>query len=236
MPLLAVIPAYNEAASLPGVVRELRAHFPRLDILIVDDRSEDGTRGTLEALGVRWLSLPCHLGLGGAMRAGLHYARGAGFDTVVRLDGDGQHRADQIEHLLEPIREGMAEAVQGSRYLHRSARRGGPRRLGQRTLAAVLSVLLGRRVTDPTSGFWAFSPRAVRILGEHHPTGYPEPELLLFLKRNGLAVAEVAVEMRDRVTGRSSLTAPRMGLALARVLLAMVVVPLRASVGGARHD
>ncbi len=86
-------------------------------------------------------------------------------------------------------------------------------------------------MTDPTSGLWAFGPRAVRILAEHHPTGYPEPELLLFLRRNRLTLVQVAAEMRPRHAGRTSLRAFRAGLALARVLLAMVVIPLRPPVG-----
>jgi hypothetical protein len=104
------------------------------------------------------------------------------------------------------------------------------RRAGQYLLAPLLSLVVGRRVTDPTSGFWAFGPRAVRLLSEHHPTGYPEPELLLLLSRNGLRVVEVPIEMRERSGGRSSLTIRRAGVALARVLLAVVIVPLRARV------
>ena len=90
----------------------------------------------------------------------------------------------------------------------------------------------GRRVTDPTSGFCAFGRRAIAILAEHHPTGYPEPELQLFLSRNQLAVVEVPVSDRPRLSGTTSLTAGRATAAGARVLLAMIVVPLRARVAG----
>jgi hypothetical protein len=229
--VLAVVPAHDEEPNLRGLVDEIRRHRPELEILVVDDHSRDGTPETLAGLGVRWLRLPQHLGLGGAIRAGLRYARQLGYDTVVRLDGDGQHRPDQLEHLLVPLRRGEADAVQGSRYAgaasHRSRRM---RRAGQYLLAPLLSLVVGRRVTDPTSGFWAFGPRAVRLLSEHHPTGYPEPELLLLLSRNGLRVVEVPIEMRERSGGRSSLTIRRAGVALARVVLAVVIVPLRARV------
>ena len=165
------------------------------------------------------------------MRAGLRYARLTGHDTVVRVDGDGQHRPDQIERLLRPIRDARADAVQGSRYSGGTSYASqGVRRLGQRLLGLLLSAIMRQRVTDPTSGFWAFGPRAVRLLADHHPTGYPEPELLLLLSRNRLTVTEVPIEMRGRLAGRSSLTLARAGLALARVLLAVVVVPLRAPV------
>jgi len=68
------------------------------------------------------------------------------------------------------------------------------------------------------------------VLADHHPAGYPEPELLLFLRRNGLRVAFVPVAMRRRAAGRTSLTATRAAWASWRLLLALIVVPLRAAV------
>jgi hypothetical protein len=90
--------------------------------------------------------------------------------------------------------------------------------------------LTGRPVTDPTSGLWAFGPQAVALLADHHPSGYPEPELRLFLSRNGLSMVEVPVQMRARPAGHTSLTARRLGAAVARLLLHLVVVPLRTAV------
>jgi glycosyltransferase involved in cell wall biosynthesis len=234
---LVLIPARNEALNLPKVIAELRRCRPEADILVVDDASNDDTTDVLPGLGVYWLRLAQPLGIGGAMRAGLRYARILGHNLVVRLDGDGQHRPDQIERLLRPIREAGADAVQGSRYTGDVGYASqGVRRLGQRVVAFILSTGAGDRVTDPTSGIWAFGPRAVRILADHHPTGYPEPELRLFLRRNRLAVAEAPVQMRGRLAGRSSLTVPRAWLAGARVVLAMVVVPLRAIVEAPARD
>ena len=91
-------------------------------------------------------------------------------------------------------------------------------------------------MTDPTSGFWLFGPKALRLLGGHHPAGYAEPELLLFLDRNNLCVTEVPIRMRPRTAGRTSLTAARTVLAFARTVLAFVVVPFRQMVEGQAHD
>jgi glycosyltransferase involved in cell wall biosynthesis len=230
-PCLVVVPAFNEAASLPSVVAEIRRHRPDLPLLVIDDASTDDTPACLAELRVPSLRLTQRLGVGGAMRAGLRYALSRGYDFVVRLDGDGQHDPLEIAALLEPIEAGAADAAQGSRYdgVDRyptpTLRRG-----GQRMLAASLAALTGQRVTDPTSGFWGFGPRAVRLLEGHHPTGYPEPELRLLLHRNGLRTVEVPARMRSRVAGRTSLDAPRAALALSRVLMALVVVPLRRTV------
>src|SRR5207245_2958654 len=83
----------------------------------------------------------------------------------------------------------------------------------------------------PTSGFCVMGPRAVRVLAEHHPTGYPEPELRLFLSRNALSVVEVPVRERSRLSGKTSLTPRRVTAAGARVALALIIVPLRCRVG-----
>lgn len=223
---IAVIPAFNEAASLPAVIAELRSQGSNLDVLVVDDGSTDRTRLLLPELGVSWLELPERLGVGTAMRTGLRCAVRAGYEFAVRVDGDGQHRAGDIDRLLGPILTGTADVAIGSRRMAGDARSGGPWLL-RRTLELCLSILTSARVTDPTSGFYAIGPRALRVLAEHHPTGYPEPELRLFLSRNRLRVEEVPVIGRPRLGGTTSLTAARLTTAAARVLLAIVIVPVR---------
>ncbi len=234
--VLCLIPAHNEAASLQAVVWELRTCRPDFDVLVIDDGSTDDTAALLERLDVRWLHFPERMGIGGAMRAGLRYAARLGYDAVVRIDGDGQHRADDIDRLIAPIREGRADVVLGSRYAGLGADSERPARPTQRLLAACLSALTRGRVTDPTSGFCVVGPRAIRLLAEHHPTGYPEPELRLFLSRNALNVVEVPVRARPRLGGRTSLTAARLTAAGARVALALIVVPLRCRVKESAGD
>ena len=121
------------------------------------------------------------------MRIGLRYALRRGYEFAVRVDGDGQHPAGEIDRLLGPIMRGAADVAIGSRHLTGAARSRGPWLL-RRALEFCLSMLTSARVTDPTSGFYAIGPRALPVLAEHHPTGYPEPELRLFLSRNRLRV------------------------------------------------
>jgi glycosyltransferase involved in cell wall biosynthesis len=234
--ILGLIPAFNEAATLPAVIAEVRDNHPDLDLMVIDDGSTDGTLDAIAPLGIRWMRLPERMGIGSAMRAGLRYAARRGYDAAVRLDGDGQHRASDIHHMLAPIRAGRADVVLGSRYTSSTRHLSRQGRLVKRVLSVCLTALTGRVVTDPTSGFCALGPRAVRLLAEHHPTGYPEPELRLFLDRNGLRVVEVPVEARSRLGGRTSLTPFRITAAGARFLLAMVIVPFRSAVGRLERD
>lgn len=232
--VLGVIPAHNEAASLGAVVADIRAVCPALDLLVVDDGSTDETATVLETLGVPSVRLPERMGIGSAMRAGLRYAARLRYDTVVRLDGDGQHRASDIDRVLAPLRDGRADVVLGSRFAEGDRQEPTLVRVTRRALGRCLTAITGRAVTDPTSGFCALGPRAVKLLADHHPTGYPEPELRLLVGRSGLVDVEVPVGAHDRVGGQTSLTALRLAGAAARVVLAMVIVPLRRSIGGDR--
>lgn len=225
--VLTLIPAHNEAANLPSVVGALRQR--RRDVLVVDDGSSDDTVARLQDLGARWLHWPERRGVGCALRAGLRYAARQGYDVVVRLDADGQHDVDDVDRLLAPLYAGRADVVLGSRFAASNrSRHPGPI---QRSLGALLSMITRRTVTDPTSGFWALGPRAVALLAEHHPGGYPEPELHLFLSRNAMRVVEVEVQWRARLHGRSSLTPIRLVGAGARIALAIIIVPFRAPMG-----
>jgi glycosyltransferase involved in cell wall biosynthesis len=231
-PLLVIVPAHNEAASLPSVVAEVRAALPHADLLVVDDGSEDGTQAMLSRAGVASLRFPRRVGVGTAVRAGLVHGFSRGHRVVVRMDGDGQHDPRDIQLIVEPLSRG-ADVVVGTRFQPPSiaADRTTPRRFVQRVLATVLSRVTGRRVTDATSGFCAFGPRAVALLTSRHPPGYPEVELRLLLHREGLEVHEVPVRERPRLAGRTTLTATRLALAAARA--AFAIARFTAPAGGA---
>jgi glycosyltransferase involved in cell wall biosynthesis len=232
---LCLIPVHNEAASLPAVVAEIQEQCPALDIVVVDDGSTDETPAVVAALGVESIRLRERLGVGSAMKAGLRYAFRTGYSSVVRIDGDGQHRAADAGKLLHLVMAGRADAVLGSRYTGASRQRD-LKSLFRALLAWVLSAQTGRRITDPTCGLCAFGRRAIRLLADHHPTGYPEPELLLLLKWAGLQTLEHPIEDRSRFGGQTSLTPPRVVTAVARILLAMVIVPLRRPIGESAGD
>ncbi|HZN12184.1 MAG TPA: glycosyltransferase family 2 protein [Blastocatellia bacterium] len=230
--LVFIVPAYNEQESLPAVVHDLREHYPAAEVVVINDGSTDGTAGIARFLGVTLLDLPYNLGIGGTVQTGLLFAAREGHDVAVQFDGDGQHRADQVARLLRELGRGGCDAVIGSRFLGPSGYRAPlARRVGIAVFRAVNSLVLGRTITDSTSGFRAYNRAAISFLARDYPHDYPEPESVVTLCRHGFEVREVAVEMRERQGGRSSITLWRSLYYMCKVILAIAVGATRRAVG-----
>ena len=221
----AIVPAHNEEGSIAGVVREIRAFDPELEVVVVDDGSVDRTATLAAEAGARVVRLPFNLGIGGAVQTGFKYALANGFDVAVRLDGDGQHDPQELPRLLEPLLAGEADIVVGSRFAARDGhyRASFARGLGIRFFARVVSLLVGQRVTDTTSGFQAVNRRGIALFASDYPHDYPEVEAILMLNAHRLRLHEVPVRMNARGFGRSSIDYPRSAYYMAKVLLAIFV-------------
>ncbi len=226
------MPAFNEEANVGRVIDETRAVDPALDAVVVDDGSFDRTAEDARAHGATVVRLPFNLGIGGAVQTGFRFAFEHGYDLAVRLDGDGQHDPSQLERILAPVVAGEADIAVGSRFAgerdgYRSSR---SRRIGIRLLAWVVSRIVGRRVTDTTSGFQALNHRAIELFAHDYPHDYPEVEATIMVSRHRLRSVEVPVSMRERGGGRSSITALRSVYYMVKVLLAIFVGLFRRNV------
>jgi glycosyltransferase involved in cell wall biosynthesis len=230
--ILVIIPAYNEEASLEHVVKTVRACVPAADIAVVNDGSRDRTPSIIEGLDVIALHLPYRVGVGPAEQTGFRYALRLGYDVVVRNDGDGQHNPAEIPQLLDALRTTDADVVIGSRYLEdRGYVTPRLRYAGIAALAGLVSLLAGARFTDPTSGFRAFSRRAVRFCAAFYPSEYPEPESIVLCTRAGLRVREIPVTMNPRFGGQSSIRTWSSVAYMIKVVLALVMGMLRQAPG-----
>jgi glycosyltransferase involved in cell wall biosynthesis len=235
MRTLVIVPAFNEAKSLPAVAEDLRRHAPDADVCVVDDGSTDGTADVARGLGLGVLRLPLNLGIGGAVQAGYLWAHDHGYDAAVQFDGDGQHDASSMPALLEPIRAGAGDLVVGSRFIGDGAFRSTlARRGGIRYLAGLIRVRCGARVTDSTSGYRAAGRAAIALFARGYPSDYPEPESIAIACRAGLRVVEAPVRMRERAHGASSITLLRSVLYMVKVTVALVLLPVRTRRAGAR--
>jgi glycosyltransferase involved in cell wall biosynthesis len=228
---IAIVPAFNEEESVPAVIEEIRAFDPDFEVVVVDDGSTDGTAAAAVELGAHVVRLPFNLGIGGAVQTGFRYAFENGFHLAVRVDGDGQHDPAQLGTLLGPILADEADIVVGSRFAsdggYRSSR---SRRIGISILAKTLSVIVHRRVTDPTSGFQALNRQAIALFAADYPHDYPEVEAALMVHKHELRMVEVPVQMRERAAGQSSIGALASVYYMVKVMLALFVGLFRKNV------
>lgn len=229
---LAIVPAYNEEASVARVVAEIRAASPEIDVLVVSDGSADRTADVARSAGATVLQLPVNLGIGGAMQTGYLYAARQGYALAVQVDGDGQHDPAELPPLLAAVQSGTADLAVGSRYLADLGYRG-PwlRRFGGWLLGRLVQTLMGQPISDPTSGFRVSNARAIGLFARHYPVDYPEVEALVLLRRRGLTVREFPVRMRARQGGRSSITPLKSVDYMAKVALATLLQGWRPGVG-----
>jgi len=220
---LVVMPAFNEAASVADVIREVREKVPSAQVLVVDDGSRDDTAERARAAGAIVARLPFNLGVGGAMRTGFRYARNNGFDAVVQVDADGQHDPSEVTQLVAGLAD--ADLVLGARFAgvgdYRSS---GPRRWAMIVLSRALSRLTGTRLTDTTSGFRASGPRAISLFAEHYPAEYlgDTIETLVIASRSGLRIEQIPVQMRVRAGGTPSHRPVKAAIYLGRAVLALL--------------
>jgi glycosyltransferase involved in cell wall biosynthesis len=231
MKTLLIVPAWNEAESLPPLLTELRERYPQYDVLVVNDGSSDSTTQAARAGGAWVVELAYNLGVGGAEQTGFMYAQRYDYELVVRLDADGQHPPEEVEAVVRALLNSEADVAIGSRFLEGNGFLSSwPRRVGIRWLALLTSLLTGQRITDSTSGFRAYRRDAFEFLARFSPQDYPEPEGVVLLIRNGFRIREVPIVMHRREMGLSSIRGARTVYYMVKVTLGLLVAALRAPV------
>lgn len=226
--ILVIIPAFNEEESLARVIGLVRDAVPEADIAIVNDGSSDKTGQIADDLGVVVLNLPHNLGIGSAMQTGFIYARRQGYDLAIQVDGDGQHDPREIRELIQHLVGDSVDVVIGSRYIEdRGYITPWPRRIGIIILSSIISMIVGQRITDPTSGFRVINKRTIEFCSKDYPFDYPEPESVVTFKRSRLKVKEIPVTMNPRYGGQSSITPFRSLYYMIKVILAILITLLR---------
>ena len=204
MKLLIIIPAYNEAESLKGVIERLRSTCPQYDYIIVNDGSTDGTMELCEENNYNIINHTANEGLSGAIHTGMKYAIENGYDAALQFDADGQHLSEYIDSMVNCMKESGCDIVIGSRFLN-SKMPFRLRTLGGKIIFHAVRHAANAELSDPTSGMRLFSADIMLLFIENkHFT--PEPDTLAFLIRMGADIREVKVTMEDRMAGQSYLT------------------------------
>lgn len=230
MNILIIIPAFNEEENIRKLIQKIHEvkYKNTVDILVINDHSTDGTSFICKEMGVSVVNLPCNLGIGGAVQTGYKFAALHDYDFAIQVDGDGQHNPEFIESLIEPIIQGNADIVIGSRYINQCGfQSSSMRRLGIRYLKYLINILTGLKITDPTSGYRACSKDIIKLFSINYPKDYPEPESIMYIKRKGFRVSEIPVIMNEREGGKSSINFHRSIYYMIKVSLAIVFDKIR---------
>jgi len=209
-----ILPTYNEAQSLPRMLRQLHAAVPDAAILVVDDNSPDGTGTLADELRASYRHL--HVlhrtgreGLGAAYRAAYVWALDRGYDTLVQMDADGSHQPTDLPRLL--VAALHADVVVGSRWVRGGGAVQWPvkRMLLSRAGSSYAHLMLGLPFKDITGGFRVFSARALRAIdpASVDSRGYCfQIEMLMRANDAGLSVTEVPITFVDRQFGESKMS------------------------------
>jgi dolichol-phosphate mannosyltransferase len=228
MRIVALLPTYNEAENIVPLTEEILALGPGYEVLVVDDNSPDGTWRIVGDMAAReprvhLMHRTTERGRGSAGLAGFRWARDNGADAVIEMDADFSHHPRFIPMLMEPVCAGTADVVVGSRLVEGGAERGRHAARKMITLGAnaYIQVVLGLPVRDCTSGFRAFSRRALeQIPWERMTARGPEivQEVLHEARRHGLAFDEKPILFEERRAGKSTFSAKIMVRSFAYVL------------------
>ncbi len=198
--LSVIIPAYNEQSTVAKIIDRVRAIQLHYEIIVVDDGSTDGTREVLKSLPeAEDLKIFFHdknLGKGAAVRTGIEHASG---DVILIQDADLEYDPREFPQLLQPIAEGRASVVYGSRFL------GGPRKamffthmLGNKFLTLVTSILYDTILSDMETGYKVFKAEVVKSMPLRSRRFEFEPEITARVLRRGIRIYEVPISYNGR--------------------------------------
>ena len=195
-PVLVVIPAYNEAATVAEIVRRVIAHAV-CDAVVVNDASSDDTSAQARAAGAAVIDLPLNLGAWGATQTGMRYAQRNRYATVVTLDADGQHHPESLPAMLAALEQDEVDVVIGT-YTQRLS-------VAKRVAWWYFRLLTGLPVQDFTSGLRAYSRRAARALASREASllDYQDMGVLMLLYQKGFRLRELPTVMSPRKSGMS---------------------------------
>ncbi|HEX8517514.1 MAG TPA: glycosyltransferase family 2 protein [Bacteroidia bacterium] len=232
MKIAIIVPAYNEEIAIAAVVHDMntmaKENSFELDVVVVNDCSLDSTSEVISKLPCIALNLPINLGIGGAVQTGYKYAFKNGYDFAIQADGDGQHPASEIPKLIRAAANQNADVVIGSRFINKEGFQSSSlRRLGINYFKWLNKTLVGVKVTDSTSGLRLINKRVMAVVSEYYPDEYPEPEAIIMYSLNGFKITEVAVNMKERQGGVSSIGGASSVYYMFKVTLAILFTFIR---------
>jgi glycosyltransferase involved in cell wall biosynthesis len=198
-PLAIVVPAYNEEPTVADVIAEIPSETAGLatEVIVVVDGASDATAAQATRAGALVCDVPVNRGQGAALKLGYWLARARGAQVICTIDADGQYETDEIARVVQPILDGRADFVSGSRRLGTELTTDRFRQAGVLVFGALITVLIRHRITDPACGLRAMRPEVTATVKLEQPQ-YQASELMISAALHGFRLAEVPTTMRDR--------------------------------------
>jgi glycosyltransferase involved in cell wall biosynthesis len=198
-PLAIVIPAYNEEGTVAEVVAEIPGEAAGLvaEVIVVVDGSSDATAQRATDAGALVCDVPANRGQGAVLKLGYWLARARGAQIIATIDADGQYEPEELGRVIQPILDGEADFVSGSRRLGAELTTDRIRHLGVLVFGAIFSLLTRHRITDPACGLRAMRAEVTAAVTLEQPQ-YQASELMISAALNGYRLGEVPTTMRDR--------------------------------------
>lgn len=191
---------------------------------MINDCSVDQTDAVLRKIHASYVKLPVNLGIGGAVQTGYLYALQNQYDVAVQIDGDGQHDTLYLKTVIQPIIEGKADIVIGSRFLDKKGFQSSQmRRFGIGFLSRLIKICCGAEIKDVTSGFRAVNRKFIQLYANEYAMDYPEPIAIVRAALEGARIVEAPVVMKERQGGKSSISARKSFYYMIKVSLDIIL-------------
>lgn len=201
---LIIVPAYNEKKQIASVIKGIRK-YSDAEIVVIDDGSEDGTAECAGSVGARVIRHPFNMGAGVAVQTGYKYALENDYDTLLQIDGDGQHHPAHIPDMFAMVENRQCDMAIGSRFLKNNQYKTGLwKSIAIKLFCRVIRIITGETITDPTSGYRCINRTVFQCLTEDgFPHDYPDANIIIVLHRMGFKIVELPVTMLPNSEGRS---------------------------------
>lgn len=194
MTLAIGIPAYNEEKNIASIILKLKEIIDT--IIVCDDGSSDETGAIARALGARVITHEKNLGYGAAIKSIFVEAKKLQPDILVTFDADGQHRVEDIEKIMRPIKNNKVDIVIGSRFLDKSVKEiPNYRKLGIKVITKVTNSSIKEKITDSQSGFRAYNKKILEELTLSEQGMGISTEILIKANSKGFSIAEVPIKI-----------------------------------------
>lgn len=206
MRILVAVIAYNEEENIAKTLTDLMEHNFGYDILLVDNGSYDKTVAVAKSMNIPVISHCINTGSSdGTVKSYFLYSDIYDYDILCQFDGDGQHIAQELPKIIQPIVNGEVNIVMGSRFIEKTGFQSSMiRRIGIRLFSKIISVITKNKITDVTSGFRAFDKQTIQYFARQYKHElYDANQFILLAYNANLKIAEVPVVMKEREFGES---------------------------------